>query len=173
MEEVTNVFNQTPIEFALGIDENGMTIARKLYEFLEMDKAYYARWFNTYIADNQFAEENVDYFPFTTNGECGGRASNNTKLTAKFAKKLSMMQKNEKGEAARNYFVGVENAAKKLVGRKAEICMILNPPHWVKLLLTQRKWTREWISRVQNHGKFVKHSRSRQSSLELDCQMIL
>lgn len=37
------------------------------------------------------------------------------KLTASFAKKLSMMQKNQKGDAARNYFVGIENGAKKLI----------------------------------------------------------
>ena len=61
----------------------------------------------------------MDYFPFATNGECGGQASMNAKLTASFAKKLSMMQKNQKGEAARNYFVGVENGAKKLVERDA------------------------------------------------------
>ena len=36
-----NTTNQTPIEIELGIDENGMTTARKLYEFLEMDKKHY------------------------------------------------------------------------------------------------------------------------------------
>ena len=30
--------NQTPIEIALGVDERGMTTAKKLYEFLELDK---------------------------------------------------------------------------------------------------------------------------------------
>ena len=37
MNNVMNTTNQTPIEIALGIDENGMTTARKLYEFLEME----------------------------------------------------------------------------------------------------------------------------------------
>lgn len=46
----------------------------------------------------------------------GEKERQDAKLTASFAKKLSMMQKNsEKGEAARNYFVGVENGAKKLI----------------------------------------------------------
>lgn len=106
---------QTPIEIALGVDEQGMTTAKKLYEFLEKDASHYSRWFKKNILDNEFAEENMDYFPFATNGECGGQASMDAKLTASFAKKLSMMQKNQKGEAARNYFVGVENGAKKLV----------------------------------------------------------
>lgn len=111
----TNTSQQTPIEIALGVDEKGMTTAKRLYEFLEMDTSHYSRWFKKNIINNEFAEEDTDYFPFATNGECGGQVSVDAKLTASFAKKLSMMQKNEKGEAARNYFVGVENGTKKLV----------------------------------------------------------
>ena len=32
MNNIINTSNQTPIELALGIDENGMTTARALYE---------------------------------------------------------------------------------------------------------------------------------------------
>lgn len=113
MNETMIVTNQTPIEIALGIDENGMTTARKLYEFLEMDKSHYSRWYKQNIIDNAFAAENEDYFPFAINGECGGQASKDAKLTADFAKKLSMTAKNEKGEEARSYFVTVENKAKE------------------------------------------------------------
>ena len=35
MQEVSETTMQTPIEIALGVDENGMTTARKLYAFLE------------------------------------------------------------------------------------------------------------------------------------------
>lgn len=113
MNETMIVTNQTPIEIALGIDENGMTTARKLYEFLELHPAAYSRWFKQNIIENGFAAENEDYFPFNTNVECGGQASKDAKLTADFAKKLSMTAKNEKGEEARNYFVTVENKAKE------------------------------------------------------------
>ncbi|MCR0316308.1 antA/AntB antirepressor family protein [[Clostridium] innocuum] len=113
MEEIINTTTQTPIEIALGIDEHGMTTARKLYEFLEMDKSHYSRWYKQNIINNAFAAENEDYFPFAINGECGGQASKDAKLTADFAKKLSMTAKNEKGEEARCYFVAVENMAKK------------------------------------------------------------
>lgn len=113
MNETMNVKNQTPIEIALGIDENGMTTARKLYEFLEMDKSHYSRWYKQNIIDNAFAAENEDYFSFAINGECGGQASKDAKLTADFAKKLSMTAKNEKGEEARSYFVTIENKAKE------------------------------------------------------------
>ena len=37
MNDLMNKVVQTPIEIALGIDENGMTTANKLNEFLGMD----------------------------------------------------------------------------------------------------------------------------------------
>lgn len=37
MDSIENSKLQTPIEIALGIDENGMTTARKLYAFLELN----------------------------------------------------------------------------------------------------------------------------------------
>lgn len=108
---------QTPIEIALGVDAQGMTTATKLYEFLELNPSNYSKWFRKNIAENQFAEKDVDYFTFVLQYEHGNTVGErqDAKLTASFAKKLSMMQKNQKGEAARNYFVGVENGTKKLV----------------------------------------------------------
>ncbi len=129
MNDLMNKVVQTPIEIALGIDENGMTTARKLYEFLEMDKSHYSRWYKQNVIDNAFAAENEDYFPFAINGECGGQASKDAKLTADFAKKLSMTAKNEKGEEARNYFVTIENKSKEaaiqLSGLSTEMQAIL------------------------------------------------
>ena len=45
----------TPIEVALGIDEKGMTTAKRLYDYLEMDKSHYSRWVKSNIMQNQFA----------------------------------------------------------------------------------------------------------------------
>jgi len=115
MIEIANVTMQTPIEIALGIDENGMTTARKLFDFLGMSSNNYSRWFKSNIADNDFAEENVDYFLFLTNEDHKGHASQDAAITASFAKKLSMQQKNERGEQARQYFVSVEDKAKDMV----------------------------------------------------------
>lgn len=83
---------QTPIEIALGVDENGMTTAKKLYEFLEMDKSHYSRWAKANIVDNEFATENEDYFysPSMANESSRGNFADDYKLTAHFAKKLSM-----------------------------------------------------------------------------------
>lgn len=110
----TKTEQQTPIEIALGVDAQGMTTAKKLYKFLELESAHYARWCEKNILQNRFAERDVDFWAFTTNGEWGGQTSIDYKLTASFAKKLSMVSKSPRGEAARNYFVGVENGAKQM-----------------------------------------------------------
>lgn len=114
---------QTPIEIALGVDNKGMTTATKLYQFLELNQSNYSKWFKKNIAEKEFAEENIDYFPFVLQYEHGNAVGErkDARLTASFAKKLSMMQKNQKGEAARNYFIGVENAAKKIVDETKKI----------------------------------------------------
>lgn len=51
---------QTPIEIALGVDENGMTTASKLYSFLELNPSNYSKWCKTNITENEFAEEIVE-----------------------------------------------------------------------------------------------------------------
>lgn len=60
---------QTPIEIALGVDGQGMTTAKKLYEFLELDASNYAKWFKKNIIENNFAEENTDYWVFVPKDE--------------------------------------------------------------------------------------------------------
>lgn len=112
--EVKNITaNQTPIEIALGIDKDGMTTARKLYDFLELSKGQFSRWAKTNITENQFATEREDYWGFDINVE--GNITQDFKLTASFAKKLSMLQKNERGEQARNYFIKVEGKLKEVI----------------------------------------------------------
>lgn len=119
MNEIANATTQTPIEIALGIDENGMTTARKLYEFLGMDSRNYSRWARNNIIENEFAEENVDYWAFVVNDErnYNPKPTQDYKLSSGFAKKLSMMSKSEKGEQARQYFVRVEDSMKEVALR--------------------------------------------------------
>ena len=121
MNEVTITNNQTPIEIALSVDENGMTTAKKLYEFLEMDSSNYSRWCKSNITGNEFAEENVDYWAFVINDEWGGQATTDYKLTASFAKKLSMKGNGEKAEQARQYFITVEDKAKEMVVNRSQL----------------------------------------------------
>lgn len=115
MNNLETIKMQTPIEIALGVDENGMTTAKKLYEFLEMDSRNYSRWCKSNITENEFAEENVDYWAFVINEEWGGQATTDYKLTAHFAKKLSMKGNGAKAEEARDYFTTLEERVKQKV----------------------------------------------------------
>ncbi len=115
MNELETTKMQTPIEIALGVDENGMTTAKKLYEFLELDSRNYSRWCKSNITENEFAEENVDYWAFVINEEWGGRTTTDYKLTAHFAKKLSMKGNGTKAEEARDYFTTLEERVKQKV----------------------------------------------------------
>lgn len=120
MNDMIETTMQTPIEIALGIDENGMTTARKLYAFLELRQGDFARWCKRNITGNEFAEENTDYIRLRIDAEMpnGGKIQRDDyKLSAGFAKKLSMMSKSEKGEQARKYFVTVEDGMKELAYR--------------------------------------------------------
>ena len=106
---------RTPIEISLGVDSEGMTTARKLYTFLELDSSNYSRWCKSNITGNEFAEENVDYWAFVINDEWGGQATKDYRLTAHFAKKLSVKGNSEKAEEAREYFTRLEEKAKQKV----------------------------------------------------------
>ena len=121
MNEITETNMQTPIEIALGVDENGMTTAKKLYEFLELNPSNYSKWIKSNITDNEFAEENVDYWAFVINDEWGGQATTDYKLTASFAKRLSMKGNGEKAEQARQYFITVEDKAKEMVVNRSQL----------------------------------------------------
>jgi anti-repressor protein len=105
--------NLTPIEIALGIDESGRTTARRLYDFLELNTSNYSGWARRNIIENEFAEINVDYIPFVVYDERNPKPTTDYKLTPAFAKKLAMGTHNLKGEAAKNYFIKVEEKLKQ------------------------------------------------------------
>jgi len=116
-EQITNL---TPIEFALGIDEEGRTTAKKLYEFLELDMSNYSKWAKRKILENEFAVERVDFIPFVLNDERNPNPTTDYKLSASFAKKLAMGTHNAKGEAAKNYFVKIEDKLKEIAMQSRE-----------------------------------------------------
>lgn len=78
---------------------------RELHEFLGV-KSRYNDWFNNMIAYG--FTENVDYVPITKNLVSGGRPSTDHQLTIPMAKELCMIQRNERGKQARQYFLKVE-----------------------------------------------------------------
>lgn len=113
MNDIKNATFQTPIEIALDIDENGMTTARKLYEFLELNPGNYARWCKSNITENEFAEEGIDYYSSSMKSEGKGNFAEDFKLTAHFAKKLSCKGNGQKAEDAREYFTTLEERVKQ------------------------------------------------------------
>lgn len=124
MDELMNGIDmRTPIEVALDIDSNGMTTAKKLYAFLEMDSSHYSRWCKTNIVENQFATENEDYFysPSMASEQGRGNFSDDYRLTAHFAKKLSIKGNGQKAEQAREYFTTVEERVKQKVVDRTQL----------------------------------------------------
>ena len=119
MNEVEEKMLQTPIEIALGVDENGMTTARALYEFLEMPTQNFARWAKTNIEDNEFYEENKDWWGFFI--VKNGNNCKDYRLTTDFAKHLSMESHSAKGKIARQYFITVEDKAKEMAINRSQL----------------------------------------------------
>ena len=119
MNELQTSNMKTPIEIALGIDENGMTTAKALYEFLSGEKSHFARWAKTNIEENEFYEENKDWWGFAT--MANGNECKDYRLTTDFAKHLSMESHSARGKEARQYFVTVENKAKEMVINRSQL----------------------------------------------------
>ena len=71
---------RTPIEIALDIDSEGMTTAKKLYAFLELNPSNYSKWCKTNITENEFATENEDYWAFVLNDERNFNPQSNYRL---------------------------------------------------------------------------------------------
>lgn len=113
IHNTSNSSSQTTIEIALKIDENGMTTASNLYEFLELHPAHFSDWCRRNIKNNKFAIEGEDYIPFTIESErYNPKPKINYKITSDFAKKLSMTGNTERHEQARQYFIACEQGLK-------------------------------------------------------------
>ena len=148
---IVNTSNQTPIEIALGIDENGYTTARKLYAFLELRPDNFSRWAKKNITANDFAVENEDYMRLVIEDETptGGTIQREDyKLSASFAKKLSMQSKTAKGEQARQYFLKVEEKLKETVRHVVPMTI----PEQIQLLA---QGTVELTQKVDDLGRKV------------------
>ena len=110
---------QTPIEIVLGVDENGMTTARALYDFLELAQGQFSRWAKTNIESNVFYEESKDWWGFDI--VSNGNNCKDYRLTTDFAKHLSMESHSSKGKIARQYFITVEDKAKEMAINRSQL----------------------------------------------------
>lgn len=108
--------------------------ARDLYEFLEVKKDF-SNWIKDRIKKYSFME-NQDFVVFANPGEnpTGGRPSIDYHLSLDMAKELSMVERNDKGKQARQYFLECERQA--LAPAPDPIQALNDPASLRKLLLT-------------------------------------
>ncbi|WP_339050918.1 phage antirepressor KilAC domain-containing protein [Candidatus Hamiltonella endosymbiont of Tuberolachnus salignus] len=108
--------------------------ARSLHVFLKSGKDF-SSWIKNRIQQYEFME-NKDYIVFTHSGEnpSGGRPVKEYAISIEMAKEISMVERNEKGKEARQYFIQCEKRAKAL---PTDPIQILNDPSAMRgLLLT-------------------------------------
>ena len=89
--------------------------ARELHGFLGVGK-FFANWIKDRIEQYGF-EENTDFVVFAETGKnsSGGRPTKDYHISLDMAKELSMVERNEKGKEARQYFIECERRAKSNV----------------------------------------------------------
>ena len=93
-------------------DGQQLVSGRELHKFLEIGTEY-MKWFSRMV--NYGFIENVDFIVIVKNDEddtaFGGiRKSTDHLMTLNMAKEISMLQRNEKGKLARQYFIKCEEA---------------------------------------------------------------
>lgn len=98
--------------------------ARELHDFLEV-KSRFNDWINNRIRDFGFVE-NQDFVTVTKNLVSGG-IQKEIYLSIDMAKELSMVERNEKGKQARQYFIEMEKVAKS-----TDPMMLLNDPVYLR-----------------------------------------
>ena len=82
-------------------------LARDLHEFLEVETRF-NDWFKR-MCEYGF-EEGRDFYSFLSKTPDGGRPSSDAQLTIEMAKEICMLQRNERGKQARQYFISLEAA---------------------------------------------------------------
>lgn len=87
--------------------------ARELHSFLEVGKVF-ANWIKDRIDQYNFIE-NLDYVVIaeTGNNPLGGRPSREYAISIDMAKELAMVERNDKGRQARQYFIECERRLKQ------------------------------------------------------------
>lgn len=101
-------------------DDRPTVSARDLHEFLEVRTAY-KDWFPR-MCEYGFSEE-TDFCSFLSEST-GGRPAQDAALTIPMAKEICMIQRNEKGKQARQYFIQLEkdwNSPEKIMARALRI----------------------------------------------------
>lgn len=94
--------------------------ARELHEFLGVESPYH-KWFPR-MCEYGFTE-GQDFWTFLSEST-GGRPAQDAQLTIDMAKEICMLQRNERGKQARQYFIQLEkdwNSPEKVMARALQI----------------------------------------------------
>ena len=114
VERVPNVYSRSNVSGELiPLTENDgvqAVMGRDLHQFVE-SKEPYTRWIARHIEKYGFIAGQD--FMTKMSESSGGRPSENHVLTMDMAKELSMVQNNERGRQARQYFIECERKAKR------------------------------------------------------------
>lgn len=95
-------------------------LARNLHDFLEVKTAF-KDWFPR-MCEYGFSE-GTDFCSFLSESS-GGRPAQDAQLTIEMAKEICMLQRNERGKQARQYFIQLEkdwNSPEKVMARALQI----------------------------------------------------
>lgn len=95
-------------------------LARDLHDFLEVKTAF-KDWFPR-MCEYGFSE-GTDFCSFLSESS-GGRPAQDAQLTIEMAKEICMLQRNERGKQARQYFIRLEkdwNSPEKVMARALQI----------------------------------------------------
>lgn len=121
--------------------------ARELHDFLEV-KSRFNDWINNRIRDFGFVE-NQDFVTVTKNLVSGG-SQKEIHLSIDMAKELSMVERNEKGRQARQYFIEMEKIAKRQI-QELKIAL----PDFTNPAESARAWAEEYEKRELAEQKLI------------------
>lgn len=150
-------------------DNDRITLsARELHEFLEVGSNY-TTWFNR-MCEYGF-KENVDFqirFPKMESEGRGGQNKIDHEITLDMAKEIAMIQRNEKGKQARQYFIEIEkqwnspeyvmNRALEFSRRQVEQLKLENQEMKPKALFADAVSTSEQSILVGQLAKLIKQN---------------
>lgn len=101
-----------PVETAVISGEEIQAVnARELHEFLEVETPL-NKWIDRRIEDGAFTE-GMDFQTFLSEST-GGRPSKEYLISLDMAKHLCMLERNDRGKQARQYFIECEKALRKI-----------------------------------------------------------
>ena len=109
------------IRVTTNIRQEPIVSARDLHQFLEVGTEF-RHWFPR-MAEYGFSED-VDYTPVIFEHPQNGQPTTDYALKLDTAKEISMIQRNERGKEARQYFISVEkefNSPEKIMARALRI----------------------------------------------------